>query len=97
MVPPVERSAYMYELRNIAENIVRERCEHSEVQPPTRTMHVTKEPVDGEQPVEPVFNIPMTQGSTLEELPSQMDFDWQDSVSDKGTPVVPEAADEATK
>lgn len=34
MVPPLERSEYMYELRNIADNIVRERLEHSEVHPP---------------------------------------------------------------
>ena len=33
MVPSVECSEYMDELRNIADNIVRERLEHSEVHP----------------------------------------------------------------
>lgn len=30
----------------------------------------------------------MTQDKTLEDLPSQLDFDWQDSVSPNPTPVV---------
>ena len=39
MVPPLERVEYMYELRNIAKNIVSERCEHSKLHPPTHTRH----------------------------------------------------------
>lgn len=39
----------------------------------------------------------MTQDRNLEELPSQLDFDWQDSVSPKSTPTVPEAIDVAPK
>ena len=31
MVPSLERNEYMYELREIADNIVRERCKHVEV------------------------------------------------------------------
>ena len=37
MVPLLERSEYMDELRNIANNIVRERLEHSEVHPPSHS------------------------------------------------------------
>lgn len=37
MVPPQERSDYMYELRNIAENIVRERLEHFSSLPPVHS------------------------------------------------------------
>ena len=40
MVPSLERSEYMYELRNIAENIVMERCKNSEVHLPTHTEYV---------------------------------------------------------
>ena len=39
----------------------------------------------------------MTQDKSLEELPSQLDFDWQDSVSPKSTPAVSEATDVAPK
>ena len=35
-MPQLERSEYLCELRNIAENIVRERLEHSEVHPPAQ-------------------------------------------------------------
>ena len=99
MVPPLERSEYMYELRNMANNIVRERCEHWEVQPPGQSGHECEDRVDVHQPIPesvgnvampggPAFHIPMTQDKTLEELPSQLDFDWQDSVSPEGTPAV---------
>lgn len=37
MVPSLEQPEYMLELRNVAENIVRERCTHSEVHAPTCT------------------------------------------------------------
>ena len=37
MVPLLERGEYMYELRNIAENIVRERLEHFSVHPPVHS------------------------------------------------------------
>jgi hypothetical protein len=135
MVPSLERTEYMLELRGIAENIVRERLEHAEVHPLTHsgpalddsscevaqshpelpthigssakaavTEHVVPsvEPhfaVEGKESrrmpsevdVEPVFHIPMTQARSLEDLPSQLDFDWQDSVSQMGTPA-PNAA-----
>jgi hypothetical protein len=122
MVPPLERPEYMLELRNIAENIARERLEHSEVHPPAqgepqideradvqescressahlgnaevseveqpdpRTMRVS---IDSPSTPEamPAFVIPMTQEKSLEELPSQLDFDWQDSVSSNPTPA----------
>lgn len=93
MVPLVERSAYMYELRNIAENMVQKQWTHLEVQPPPRSGHECR----ADQPVGPAFHIPMTQDKSLEELPSQMDFERQDSVSPKGTPAVPEDTDVAPK
>ena len=34
MVPPPERTEYLYELRAVAKNISRERCAHLEVHPP---------------------------------------------------------------
>lgn len=98
MVPKLENPEYMYELRSVADNIVRERWMHSEVHAPTRTEGVESYKVpdgsDGVQPplvahpandedsihVGPAFNIPMTQEKSLEDLPSQLDFDWQDSV-----------------
>lgn len=89
MVPKVESSAYMYELRNITENIVRERWTHSEVQPRARSRHECQ----ADQPVGPAFDIPMTQDRSLEELPSQLDFDWQESVSPKAAPARSEATD----
>jgi hypothetical protein len=111
LVTPLERQEYMYELRNIAENIVRERCEYSEVQPAVEIEHECEESVpecaesvpqcaesvpqdaktvgvqhavpenvgNAAEPLGPAFHIPMTQGKTLEDLPSQMDFDWQDT------------------
>ena len=93
MVPPVERSAYMYELHNIAENIARERCELSEVQPPVQSVHECHDRKAEDQPVGLAFDIPMTQVPTLEELPSQLDFDWQDSASPKDAVAVQEATD----
>ena len=113
MVPSLEQPEYMYELRNIADNIVRERCKHSEVQPPTHTACVAsykvadvsegvEEPVESQVPdgspsthgdghVGPAFHIPMTQEKTLLELPSQLDFDWQESAT-QGPSIAPAAA-----
>ena len=119
MVPSLERSEYMEELRNIGDNIARERLEHSALHPPTQPMLPTDAsssevaqsrpltPTDlgasckaGEsedvQPsvephvphVGPAFHIPMTQEKSLEDLPSQMDFGWQESVSPNPTPVL---------
>ena len=114
MVPSLERSEYMEELRNIADNIVRERLEHSEVHPPAHatpaanvlscdvahpcpqspasigTFGKASASEDVQRPVEyvgPAFHIPMTQEKSLEELPSQLDFEWQDSVSPNSTPA----------
>ena len=132
MVPSLERAEYMLELRGVADNIVRERLEHSEVHPTTHSgpgrddsscevaqshpvsgtntctsenapgsEHVppSVEPqsavngkdsqrVPGNVDVEPAFHIPMTQTKSLEDLPSQLDFDWQDPVSQIGTPAL---------
>lgn len=112
MVPSLERSEYMDELRNIADNIVKERLEHSEVRPVAQSVLPTDasdsevastrpqtptnvgtsatacvsevvqpsvEPLAAD--VGPAFHIPMTQVSSLEDLPNQLDFEWQDSVS----------------
>ena len=103
MVPSLERPEYMYELRNIADNIVRERCKHSAVHFPAHTegvqMHkVAEDSHDHEPPLGarpandspsthetehagPAFHIPMTQEKSLQDLPSQLDFDWQDSAT----------------
>lgn len=119
MIPSLERSPFIDELRNIADNLVRERLEQTEVQPPVQYGPQTQDPgevqesfrescanlgnadrseVDQPPPQStpatmdspstpvglqaiPSFVIPMTQEKTLEDLPSQMDFDWQDSVS----------------
>ena len=103
MVPSLERTEYMYELHGIAENIVFERCKHSEVRPNTHTCgHESYKEADREkdvQPprgphtavdsasepgdvhVEPVFEIRMTQDRTLQELPSQLDFEWTESAT----------------
>ena len=37
-------------------------------------------------PIGPAWVIPMTQAKSLEDLPSQLDMDWQDSVSLTPTP-----------
>jgi hypothetical protein len=106
MVPSLERPKYMYELRQIADNIVREQCKHSELHEdlhfPTHTeggpsYKVPEGSEFGHSPVRaaskdspsqaqdshvgPAFHIPMTQEKSLEDLPSQMDFDWQESAS----------------
>lgn len=112
MVPPVERSEYLCELRNIADNIVRDQWEHSELHQPgppvaDRVEHVeVQDPADHVEvqpslpestanlatPVGPAFNIPMTQDKTLEGLPSQIDFQWQYSLSPILTPAPATAA-----
>ena len=126
MVPQLERSQYACKLRNVAENISRERLEHSEVEPPRQyvpqiderdevqeSFHVTSANVGNAEASQvehpppqtpcvtlgspstpvgleaiPAFVMPMTQEKTLEALPSQLDFDWQDSVSPNPTPAV---------
>ena len=83
----------MEELHNIGNNFVKERLEHSEVLPPAHATPARESTSCGasqpsSQPcpqspahVGPAFHIPMTQGKSLEDLPSQLDFEWQDSVS----------------
>lgn len=131
MVPSLERPEYLEDLHGVAENIVRERLEHSEVHPlahsrpptgasscemaqshpqattargtsakaagseeviPSVEAHsvVVEESqrMRGDVYVGPAFHIPMTQAKSLEELPSQVDFDWQDSVSPNPTPAL---------
>jgi hypothetical protein len=54
MVPSLERTEYMYELHNIAKNIVKERCKHSEVHPPTHTGGIESHKVaDASEDVQP--------------------------------------------
>jgi len=107
MVPSLENPEYMYELRGIAENIVRERCKHSELHSDSRfSSHTEAGPsynvAEGEEYIDPLvdagpakdssshakdshigpaFHIPMTQEKSLQDLPSQLDFDWQDSAT----------------
>jgi hypothetical protein len=51
-----------------------------DVQPPKEPHTAMDSPtVAGDVHVEPVFHIPMTQEKTLQELPSQLDFDWTES------------------
>jgi len=99
MVSPLECSEYLYELRNVAENIVREQCEHSEVHSPRLSGHGLVECGEVQEsfsesssnlgtPFGPTFHIPMTQDKTLEELPNQIDFEWQDSLSPKLIPAL---------
>lgn len=127
----MERNEYLEELRSIADNIVRERLEQSEVLPTSHSIPATDvtscdvpqpcppspcsistvgkavTPDDVQRPVEPpaaedarhyprshgvddvvpAFDIPMTQGKSLEDLPSQLDFEWQDSVYPNSTPA----------
>lgn len=45
---------------------------HPPVSPHSASIH-------GDVHAGPAFDIPMTQGKSLEDLPSQLDFDWQDS------------------
>ena len=113
MVPTLERSEYMYELREIADNIVRERCKHAEVnlglctgtassskvaeatdvvKPLVEPHSADDSPSDhGDAHVGPAFHIPMTQEKTLLDLPSQCDFDWQESAS-QGPSIAPATA-----
>ena len=122
MVPPRVRSEYMYELRLIAENIVRERLENFDPverykaqetfhessgnlgnaaasvveQPQPLSPHAQMDSTTaGDSQAIPAFHIPMSQAKGLEELPSQLDFEWQDSVCPNPTPVVAEASVEA--
>ena len=97
MVPPLERSEYLYELRNVAENVVRERCEHSEAHPRGLSGHgpvecgeesVPESSPNMSTPLGPAFHIPMTQDKSLEDLPSQIDFEWHDSVSPNIAPAL---------
>lgn len=131
MVPSLERPEYLEELHGIAENIVRERLEHSEVHPlahsrppprasscemaqsqqqaatargtsakatgseeviplvePHSVVLEESQRMRGDVYVGPAFHIPMTQAKSLEELPSQVDFDWQDSVSPNPIPAL---------
>lgn len=124
LVPPRYETDYLYELRAIAENISRERCQHSEVNTtaavlipqyiPQCGLQVTdacepdnvcnvgtpqasevvtpevepeskesaEDPHSGDADArsEPAWDIPMTQDKSLQELPSQLDLDWQESV-----------------
>lgn len=113
MVPSLERADLLYELRNIAENIVNERCKHSAVHVPTQPECVkpskvsdveedvhrplaanpatVSPPEPNDHNVGPAFHIPMTQEKSLEDLPSQLDFDWQESVT-PGPSVTPATA-----
>lgn len=129
MVTPLAPTEYLYELRAIAENITRERCQVADVHKPQPTFHeedihhceeqVTNagtantsadpsipeaseavrplvEPESSHMandppsidagPVGPAWHIPMTQERTLQDLPSQLDLEWQDSVSSTPTP-----------
>ena len=98
MVPPLERNDYLGELRNIADNMVRERGEHTELHPAVHTGQGTGQETGQESfpensgslgtPVGPAFHIPMTQDKSLEELPSQIDIEWQESVSPNLTPAL---------
>ena len=106
MVPSLERPEYMYELRQIADNIVKERCKHSELHSDPQFVTHTEggpsykvaegsefieSPADvapkdspsqpGDSHVGPAFHIPMTQEKSLQDLPSQLDFDWQESAT----------------
>ena len=113
----------MYELRAVAENISRERCQHAEVHPTIAThpptdvyeceVHVTNvstprtsgvvqpsmEPeskenaqdapsTDADAHMGSAWHIPMTQEKSLQDLPSQLDLDWQDSVLPMPMPSV---------
>jgi hypothetical protein len=131
MVPSLERAEYLEDLRNLADNIVRDRLEHSDVHPlahgmprtPASSCEVAQsnpqsptyrgasskvvgsdvmipsvealsgvveesQQEQGDVDVGPAFHIPMTQAKSLEDLPSQLDFDWQDSVLANPTPAV---------
>jgi hypothetical protein len=136
MVPTLERAEYLEDLRNLADNIVKDRLEHSDIHPiawgqpstpasscevaqshpqtPTHRATSTKvtgsedvipsaeaqtgvveesQSLQGDVDVGPAFHIPMTQAKSLEDLPSQLDFDWQDSVSANPTPAAARSLD----
>lgn len=57
---------------------------------PNATMDSTSTPDDSQ--AIPAFHIPMTQGKSLEELPSQLDFEWTESVAPNPMPVVDAAS-----
>ena len=121
MVPPPKPTEFFYELRAVAENISRERCEQVEVHPPQAAhhevdIHVTDMEVTNASNSEnvcnssipqaaevaqpsvepesrdvgvhagPAWHIPMTQERSLQDLPSQMDLDWQDPLTPTPTP-----------
>ena len=70
MVPSLERTEYMYELHGIAENIVIERCKHSEVRPNTHTGGgASHKEADGEQDAQP----PKEPHTTLDSPPAPGD------------------------
>ena len=99
MVPPLEPSEYLQELRNHHETVSRERCEQQEVHPPGLSGHGPVERSEQEEsfpegsvnlgtPLGPAFHIPMTQGHALEELPSQIDIEWPHSMSPVPAPTL---------
>ena len=118
MVPSLERTERMEELRNVADNIVRERSEHAEVVPVGHSRPRTDNSFSDmaqtdigqsvtaaaseaqsdvaeesqrarvEVDVGPALQIPMTQAKSLEELPSQLVFDWQNSEEPNPTPAL---------
>lgn len=133
MVTPLAPTEYLYELRAIAENITRERCQDADVHKPQTTLleedihhceqqvtnattantscdpsireasevvrplvepkskHMANDPPSADVgPVGPAWHIPMTQERTLQDLPSQLELDWQDSVP--STPTASPAA-----
>lgn len=125
MVPSLDRTEFMDEIRSVADNMVRGTLEQAEMHPiahSTPTADVTScdeaqltppspastgthgkaggreddagnspsaqaPSAHGVDPVGPAFHIPMTQSKSLEELPSQLDFEWQDAVSPNSTPA----------
>ena len=79
MIPPHEATEYLYELCAIVENIVRERCETSEVHPPTPSQHEA-DVQSCELEAINITNIYNT--SNL----NQVALDWKDSVSTTPSP-----------
>lgn len=120
MVPSLERTERMEELRNVADNMVREQLEHAEVVPlahnrprtDNSSCDMAQTPSDKghsvtaagseahsgvveesqrkhvEVDVGPAFLIPMTQAKSLEELPSKLDVDCQNSEEPNHTPAL---------
>ena len=94
--PPTRYGPVTHELGEVQESFHETsgfvgNAEASEVdQPPPQTPCAaigSPSPTAASQGI-PTFVIPMTQGQTLEGLPSQLEFDWQDSVSPNPTPAV---------